>query len=99
MFQDDLLVRSPHGFKLTLRGRKILQELEGWLPKMEHLVAPNLFDPVRQKSHFRISGPDNVCFVELVSHFCRSAWMLTCLPVLRTLPVQGFSPGLLMVTS
>ncbi|HEY1472159.1 MAG TPA: LysR family transcriptional regulator [Candidatus Acidoferrum sp.] len=25
--QDDLLVRSPAGFELTLRGRKILQEL------------------------------------------------------------------------
>ena len=24
MFEDDLLVRSPHGFELTLRGRKIL---------------------------------------------------------------------------
>jgi DNA-binding transcriptional LysR family regulator len=41
MLQDDLLVRSPHGFELTLRGRKILQELEGLLPKMEHLVIPS----------------------------------------------------------
>ena len=24
LFQDDLLVRSPNGFELTLRGRKIL---------------------------------------------------------------------------
>jgi DNA-binding transcriptional LysR family regulator len=65
MFQDDLLVRSPHGFELTLRGRKILEELEVLLPKMEHLVTPTLFDPVREKSHFRISGPDNVCSVVL----------------------------------
>src|SRR6266567_9442525 len=65
MFQDDLLVRSPQGFELTLRGRKILQELEGLLPKMENLVTPSLFDPMREKSHFRISGPDNVCTVVL----------------------------------
>src|SRR6266446_9974949 len=65
MFQDDLLVRSPNGFELTLRGRKILQELEGLLPKMEHLVAPAAFDPAREKSHFRISGPDNVSTVVL----------------------------------
>ncbi len=26
MFQDDLLVRSPNGFELTLRGRKIPQD-------------------------------------------------------------------------
>jgi DNA-binding transcriptional LysR family regulator len=27
MFLDDLLVRSPNGFELTLRGRKLLDEL------------------------------------------------------------------------
>jgi DNA-binding transcriptional LysR family regulator len=70
MFQDDLLVRSTNGFELTLRGRKILDELEGLLPKMEHLVAPPVFDPVREKSHFRISGPDNVCTVVL-PRLCR----------------------------
>src|ERR1700742_3844954 len=70
MFQDDLLVRSPNGFELTLRGRKILEELEGLLPKLELLVTPSLFDPVREKSHFRISGPDNVCSVVL-PRLCR----------------------------
>jgi DNA-binding transcriptional LysR family regulator len=70
MFQDDLLVRSPEGFELTLRGRKILQELEGLLPRMEHLVAPNQFDPAREESHFRISGPDNICTVVL-PRLCR----------------------------
>src|SRR5271168_4455611 len=48
MFQDDLLVRSPNGFELTLRGRKILDELEGLLPRMENLVAPALFDPTQE---------------------------------------------------
>jgi DNA-binding transcriptional LysR family regulator len=53
-----------------LRGRKILQELEGLLPRMENLVTPNLFDPRQEKSHFRISGPDNVCTV-VVPRLCR----------------------------
>ena len=70
MFQDDLLIRSPHGFELTLRGRKILQELEALLPKMEQLVVPTLFDPMREKSIFRISGPDNVCTV-VIPRLCR----------------------------
>jgi DNA-binding transcriptional LysR family regulator len=70
MFEDDLLVRSPHGFELTLRGRKILQQLEDLLPKMEDLVVPTLFDPMREKSHFRISGPDNVCTV-LIPRLCQ----------------------------
>ena len=70
MFQDPLLIRSPHGFELTLRGRKILQELEILLPKMDQLVTPNLFDPIREKSHFRISGPDNVC-TAVLPRLCR----------------------------
>ena len=70
MFQDDLLVRSPNGFELTLRGRKILQELEGLLPKMEDLVVPALFDPMREKSTFRIAGPDNVCTV-VIPRLCQ----------------------------
>jgi DNA-binding transcriptional LysR family regulator len=70
LFQDALLVRSPTGFELTLRGRKILDELDGLLPKMEHLVAPTAFDPVLDKSHFHISGPDNVCTVVL-PRLCR----------------------------
>jgi DNA-binding transcriptional LysR family regulator len=65
-----IVVRSPHGFELTLRGRKILEELEGLLPRMENLVAPAVFDPTREKSHFRISGPDNVCTVVL-PRLCR----------------------------
>jgi hypothetical protein len=38
-FQDDLLVRSPRGFGLTLRGRKILEELNSLLPSLEQLVV------------------------------------------------------------
>lgn len=61
MFQDELLVRSPNGFELTPRGRKILEELAVLLPKVETLIAPTVFDPMRERSQFRISGPDNVC--------------------------------------
>jgi DNA-binding transcriptional LysR family regulator len=67
---DDLLVRSPTGFELTLRGRKILQELEELLPKIESLVMPSVFDPKRERSNFRISGPDNVC-IALLPRLCR----------------------------
>jgi DNA-binding transcriptional LysR family regulator len=68
--QDDLLVRSSSGLELTLRGRKILQELEELLPKIEGLVTPNVFDPKRERSTFRISGPDNVC-IALLPDLCR----------------------------
>ncbi|HEY2468424.1 MAG TPA: LysR family transcriptional regulator [Terracidiphilus sp.] len=69
-FQDDLVVRSPSGFELTLRGRKILQELEELLPKVENVVMPSVFDPKKERSIFRISGPDNVC-IALLPSLCR----------------------------
>jgi len=53
-----------------LRGRKILQELEQLLPKIEGLVVPSVFDPKKEPSNFRISGPDNVCMV-LLPQLCR----------------------------
>ncbi len=70
MFDDDLLVRSSAGFEPTLRGRKILQELDRLLPSMGALVMPSLFDPKRERSNFRLSGPDNVCTV-LIPRLCR----------------------------
>lgn len=71
MFQDELVVRSPSGLELTLRGRKILQELEQLLPKIEGLVVPSVFDPKRERSNFRLSGPDNVCSA-LLPRLCRT---------------------------
>src|SRR6202046_1184786 len=47
MFKDDLLVRSPNGFELTLRGRKLLDELNQLLPNMERLGVPKVFNPRR----------------------------------------------------
>ena len=70
MFQDELVIRSSSGFELTLRGRKILEELEQLLPKIEGLVVPSVFDPKKERSNFRISGPDNVCMA-LLPDLCR----------------------------
>src|ERR1700740_3093955 len=67
MFQDELVIRSSSGFELTLRGRRILQELEQLLPKIDGLVAPSVFDPKKERSNFRISGPANVC-IALLQH-------------------------------
>ncbi len=52
MFQDKLVIRSSAGFELMLRGRKILQELEQLLPKIEGLVVPSVFDPKRERAQF-----------------------------------------------
>ena len=84
MFQDDLLVRSPNGFELTLRGRKLLDELNQLLPNMERLVVPNVFNPAREPNTFRLSGPDNVCSA-LLPHVLRNSMkpeFVICLDVL-----------------
>jgi hypothetical protein len=69
---------SPRGFELTLRGRKVLQELEILLPKMDQLVTPNVFDPIREKSHFRISSPNSQPLVPSAAPlfaYLTSAWL------------------------
>jgi DNA-binding transcriptional LysR family regulator len=68
--QDDLLVRSSIGFEPTLRGRKILQELERLLPRLEDMMEPRAFDPQTGSSHFRLCGPDNIC-AEIIPALCR----------------------------
>ena len=76
MFQDDLLVRSPQGFELTLRGRKILQELEGLLPKMENLISPTLFEPhagEKPLPHFRSGQRMHSHIAALVPAICERA--------------------------
>lgn len=64
-FSDDLLTRSSTGFEATPRGRKILTELEHLLPAMESLLSAGQFDPHRDRSHFRLSAPDNACSILL----------------------------------
>src|SRR6266404_5318567 len=46
------------------------EPLEQLLPKIEGLVVPSVFDPKKERSNFRISGPDNVC-IALLPHLCR----------------------------
>ena len=55
---------------------------------MENLVTPNLFDPTREKSHFRISGPDNVCTV-VVPRLCQQYATGRCQLQFEFLPWQS----------
>ena len=68
MFQDDLLVRSPNGFELTLRGRKILDELEGLLPRMENLVAQVC--SIRRKRKAISASQAQITFVQWCFRAC-----------------------------
>ncbi len=94
MFSDDLLIRSVNGFEPTPRGRKVLQQLETLLPSLEALISPSVFDPRREPSHFRISGPDNVCAV-LLPRLCRRYPSTRYKVAFEFLPWQPTAPEML----
>jgi len=70
MFQDDLLIRGPAGYRLTPRGERLLEELTGMLPRLDRLLAGAAFDPKAEHAAFRIAATDNAAHV-LCPPLCR----------------------------
>ncbi|MEK8174932.1 LysR family transcriptional regulator [Streptomyces sp. M19] len=52
---DELLVRTPGGYRLTPRAERVQRELRTVLPRLESLFAPEEFDPAEA---FRVAGTD-----------------------------------------
>jgi len=69
-FHDDLLVRTPHGYEITLKGQALLDELSLVLPKLDRLVSGACFDPKKEKAVFRLAATDCACAV-LSPPLCR----------------------------
>src|SRR5271170_8227173 len=46
-FQDELLIRSGRGYERTVRGERLLRELESILPRIDAIVRGESFDPVQ----------------------------------------------------
>lgn len=57
-FEDELLVRTPHGYEPTMRARRIMAELEDILPRLDLLVRGGAFAPAKAEETFRISCTD-----------------------------------------
>lgn len=57
-FQDELLIRSGRGYERTVRGERLLRELEAILPRIDAMVRGQSFDPVQSQERFRISMTD-----------------------------------------
>ncbi|HMD20531.1 MAG TPA: LysR family transcriptional regulator [Alloacidobacterium sp.] len=57
-FQDELLIRSGRGYERTVRGERLLRELESILPRIDAIVRGESFDPVQSQERFRISMTD-----------------------------------------
>jgi DNA-binding transcriptional LysR family regulator len=65
MFNDPLLVRSGRAYERTVRGDRLLRELEKLLPRLEAMVRGDEFDPSRSEERFRVALTDHACTILL----------------------------------
>ncbi|MDP9793170.1 DNA-binding transcriptional LysR family regulator [Catenuloplanes nepalensis] len=56
--RDDLLVRTPEGYRLTPRGERILDRLATAVPQLEDVFAGADFDPSITELEIRVAGSD-----------------------------------------
>ncbi|WP_245632012.1 LysR family transcriptional regulator [Edaphobacter aggregans] len=63
LFNDDLMVRGPGGYRLTPAGERLQSELGRLLPELDAVMGRPAFDAMTEEATFRITGPDNVCAV------------------------------------
>ena len=65
MLGDPLLVRSGRTYQRTVRGERLLRELESLLPRLETMVRGEDFDPRRSQDRFRVALTDHASAVLL----------------------------------
>jgi DNA-binding transcriptional LysR family regulator len=65
MFGDFLLVRTGRTYERTVRGERVLRELEKILPRVEAMVRGSGFDPSTSEQRFRIALTDHASTVLL----------------------------------
>src|SRR5215831_4291506 len=65
MFGDPLLVRGGGGYQRTVRGERLLHELESLIPRLEALVRGEAFDPRRSRGRIRLALTDHASAVLL----------------------------------
>src|SRR5215510_711246 len=57
-FGDELLVRTAQGYALTTRARRLQDELQVLLPRIDRLLRGDAFDPATAEGRFRLCCPD-----------------------------------------
>lgn len=68
LFQDDLVVRRPHGLEPTPLGRTLLPALRSWVEETQRLLSDvRVFDPRTSTRTFSIACSDAVTFTLLQS--------------------------------
>ena len=63
MFGDLLLVRTGRAYERTVRGERVLRELESLMPRLEAMVRGEGFDPARSQERFRVAMTDHASMV------------------------------------
>ncbi len=59
MFGDVLLVRSGRAYERTVRGERVLRELESLMPRLEAMVRGESFEPEGSHERFRVAMTDH----------------------------------------
>lgn len=77
MFGDPLLVRSGRTYECTVRGERVLRELEALMPRLEAMVGGADFDPAQSRERFRVALTDNACAILLPSLVARTRRVAT----------------------
>jgi DNA-binding transcriptional LysR family regulator len=67
MFGDPLLVRNGRGYERTVRGERVLRELESLMPRLEDMVRGENFNPARSQEVFRLAMSDHASMIALPS--------------------------------
>src|SRR5438132_10416960 len=63
MLGDLLLVRSGRAYERTVRGVRVLRELESLMPRLEAMVRGEEVDPARSQERFRVAMTDHAAMV------------------------------------
>jgi DNA-binding transcriptional LysR family regulator len=58
VFDDELLARGPGGYQLTPRAERIQRDLVALIPRLEILLASEVFTPRTAEETFRLVGTD-----------------------------------------
>src|SRR5260370_34918280 len=67
VFGDPLLVRNGRGYERTVRGERLLRDLESLMPRLEDMVRGEKFDPARSQEVFRVAIRDAASMIVLPS--------------------------------
>jgi DNA-binding transcriptional LysR family regulator len=64
-FGDPLLIRTGRVYERTVRGERVMRELESLMPRLEAIVGGEKFDPSRSQDRFRVAMTDHATMILL----------------------------------